>query len=1287
MNLDAVHSSHHNDLFVPENERVDLSVRNLKVVFKKKDKKDWKQKLPGKNNDEEKQGTAVETGAPAKIILNDISLDLPKGQLLAILGASGSGKTTLLNTLSSRMSFAKNSSNPFQFEGLVQYSQRNPNVSYLLQEDLFMPGLSVRETLKFTAQLKLPNSSNQEIDSLIDYLFEALDLKKIENTMINDFKYKCTLSGGEQRRVSLAIQLLTKPSVLFLDEPTTGLDANTSIHLVQTVKDLAANFGITVIMTIHQPRSEILEIVDQLCLLAKGGSMLFMGSLNESQSYFEQTNYITRQIKVEDDANFADFLLKVSAIDQTVSKEVEMEARERVNKLVSHWRSHQSLKSNIEYSNTFESGQPIFNQNKTNKPSFIKEVRILMHRCYVLTIRDGQSMITLHGIMIMLSIILGYAFYKPGGDLGGIRSITSSLYICCEVLGFTPLIYEIERLAATDGRFLVRDSKEGVHSITGFLLARKLVKLVLEDIPIAIVWSLITYFMWGLNETSNFGIFFINNLLILGVGMGTALLCFMLGKYQFGAANLIVNYFYQLQNSACGYFVNAKTMPVYVRWTKYLANFWYAFGSLVSNSFSDYTGDCPYEPGSSECYEYTGEYVLKNLGYPKSWYATPIVVNIAWMLFFNIASGTLLWFQSRRKTVRTVKPILPKTKSLFNSGVQSNKEILTKVYSSKFIGEIFVNLKDIRLTLKPSFMKNTVLRKPYDAKQLLKGVTCTFKPGVNAIMGPSGSGKTTLLNFVTGRTQKSTISAKGDVLLNQDEIPFDLLKKITTYVVQNDNVLIPTLTVRETLYYQARLRLDVSRYPYIPVIVTDLIRKIGLTDVADIPIGDAHTKGISGGEKRRVSIAIQLLNDSKILLLDEPTSGLDSFTSSSIIALLNELAITEGKTIILTIHQPKFEIFQKFDNVLLLANGSVIYDGAPLDMIEYFDSMGLRPEPEMNFADYMLDVISNRSENGPETAAKMIANWTKVDKGEFTEDTIPVSEDKANKEYDLDQYKTLIKKPHILKVAFQPILERQFKVILRSPNVFFCRFGQIAGLSVIHALYFSPMRNDSESVLNRLGLIQQVTVLYFVGMLSNVTVFPIEKSTFYQEYEDNTYNPLTFMICYLINELPFELITSFIFAIFTVLVVGLPRNGGMFFTMFYMCFGILNSGESFGMMFTSLFDHLGIAVNFVANLQVAGVFLAGTMSINVPVLYKAFNYISPLKYVVLALADLVFTGQKFDCPEGIDTCSLQTGEQVLDQYKFNSKLFTNYVALAAILILYRLVAYGIFEFKVRVLRK
>jgi len=1311
MNTEVVNSTYFNELFVPEAERVELHVRNLNVTLKnqqkaklEKKKNWWKVRFGAfehgdgdgdeKKDDEESRSIA---GSNDKKILSNINFDLEQGKVLAILGSSGSGKTTLLNTLASRMNFSKSKDNPFQFKGMIHYSQTNPNISYLLQEDSFMPGLTVRETLEFTAKLKLPNSPNAKISKLIDYLFDSLNLKKIEHTIINDFTYNSTLSGGEKRRVSLAIQLLTKPSVLFLDEPTTGLDSNTSINLIQTVKDLAQNFGITIILTIHQPRFEILDIVDKICLLARGGVMLFTGSIQEGYEYFDSLDLINvneddgEEDDVKKDSNFADFLLTISSIDKTMSKEVEMKTQARVEKLIKYWGNAQVLKT-VDYYNSFESGSSIFNQEKTHKLKFHHEVFILMHRCTLLTIRDLKSMFTFHCIMTALAIICGWVFYKPGGDLAGIRSITSTLYVCCEVLGFTPLLYEVERLCATDGVFFVKEYKEGIYSVSGFLLARKLVKFVLEDIPITLVWSIITFFMWGLEGSSNFGIYFINNFLVYTIGMATAMVCFMAGNYQFGPAGLISNLFYQLQNSACGYFVNAKTMPVYVRWVKYLANFWYAFGSLVSNQFTNFKGDCPYESGSTKCYEFTGDYVLDNLGYSKNWFAVPIVVNICWFLGLYIFSGFILWYKSRKKIVRIVKPIEDKYELLkFNKSGNPGKDI-SEIMSSKskqFQGGITISLKKISLTLKKQFWRNIIFQRPFHSKKILNDVESTFKPGVNAIMGPSGSGKTSLLNFITGRTRYSHINAKGVVTLNGKSIPFDLLKKITTYVVQDDNVLIPSLTVKETLWYQAKLRLDVSKHQFIPQIVNDLIRKMGLIDVANIPIGNAAIKGISGGEKRRVSIAIQLLNDCKILLLDEPTSGLDSFTSSSIITLLNELAKSEQKTIILTIHQPKYEIFEKFDNILLLSDGCVIYDGKPSGLIDHFAEMGYKPDNEkINFADYILDVISTRGFGN--TSLKMIQGWKEKQDCDMLAE-IPLVDNDFK--YDIQSFKCLIKKPQSFKVAFLPILERQFKVLLRSPDVLFSRIVQLIGLSIIHALFFAPLKNTSEGILNRLGLVQNVMNVYFIGMINSFCLFPIEKNTFYQEYEDNTYSPITFMICYFINELPIEILCSFFFSIFIVLVIGLPRNAEMFFSMLYFCVLILNCGESIGMMFITIFDHLGLAVNILSNTVVIGIFMAGTMSLHLPILFKAFNYISPLKYSVLALAKLGFEGQNFDCSPSASesssstSCLLSTGEEVLKQYGLKSNFKMNFVGVSIVFVVYRLVAYGILELKVRYLRK
>nr|QFR37221.1 ABC transporter [Cyberlindnera americana] len=1243
-------------LFVPEDQRVSLAVRDLKVVLStnklenESTKRWWKGK---KSMDLEK-----EPSQEAKVILNGLNLDLEAGKVLAILGSSGSGKTTFLNTLSARMSLTPSNDNPFQFSGMVQYSQEKPNISYLLQEDVFLPGLTVRETLNFTAQLRLPQSTAVERKELIDYILQSLGLEKVQNTIICDFLFRTTLSGGERRRVSLSIQLLTKPSVLFLDEPTTGLDAHTSIELVSTVKKLASDFGITVILTIHQPRFEILEIVDKLYLLAKGGRLMISGSLQESMDYLDTVGL------EGEDSNFADFLLSISSVEKTMSKEVELQTEQRVHMLVEQWKRHEVLKE-VDIHDTFMSGSRMFNKEHITVPLH-KEIAVLAHRCTLMTLRDYQSLIMMMGILTTLSIICGWVFYKPGGSLAGIRSVTSAMYVCCEVIGFTPMMYEIERLCSVDGKFLIREKKEGMYSITGWFIGRRLAKMILEDIPSTLIWSVITFYMWGLQGNSNFGIYFINNLFLYMIGIAQGHVCFVLGNYHFSTSSLISGIFYQIQNSACGYFISAKTMPVYVRWTKYIASFWYNFGSLVSNQFTDYMGDCV--GTADECYEYSGDAVFDNLGYSRNWFTVPLCVSICWFIGFYTASALLFWWKERSGSVKIVKE---RRSKVYIQQMEHEKPIVDDTQDCDTT--VRLSLKNISLNLKPKLL-NKLLHKKFNDKAILNKVSASFSPGVNAIMGPSGSGKTTLLNFLTGRTRTSLMSISGGLYLNDERVPLTCLSKITSYVVQDDNVLIPTLTVLETLQFQARLRLPIEKHSEIPRIIHELMRKMGLLDVANVPIGDAITKGISGGEKRRVSIAVQLLNNSKVLLLDEPTSGLDSFTSNQIISLLDDLAKQENKTIILTIHQPKVELFNKFDNVLLLGDGNVIYDGKPLDLIEYFKKLGFQAGNNVNFADFVLDTIAETTDD---TMEKLIGNWIK--KGP--------SESDVDSDYTTVDFSFLYKKEQSFSVVFRPVLERQIQVLMRNPDVIYSRVVQLLVLGVVHSLYFAPLKNGSDSILNRLGLIQEVLNVYFAGLFNNMSFYPGEKDTFYQEYEDRIYSPGVFMGVYLLTEVPFEIIPTFIFSIFIVLVIGLPRTARMFFTMFYMSLLSLNCGESVGIIFNSIFDHIGIAMNFLSNVIVVAIFMGGTMSLHMPILFRAFNYISPLKWAVLALAKLGFEGQVFQCVNGSTTCELSTGEQVLSQYGLKSNYSTDMGAIAAITIVYRLIAWLVLELKVRYFRR
>ncbi|KAF8403409.1 hypothetical protein HHK36_011512 [Tetracentron sinense] len=240
-------------------------------------------------------------------------------------------------------------------------------------------------------------------------------------------------------------------------------------------------------------------------------------------------------------------------------------------------------------------------------------------------------------------------------------------------------------------------------------------------------------------------------------------------------------------------------------------------------------------------------------------------------------------------------------------------------------------------------------------KDILTGITGSALPGeVLALMGPSGSGKTTLLNLLGGRLSGPVIG--GSITYN-DQPYSKFLKRRIGFVTQDD-VLFPHLTVRETLTYTALLRL--------PKTLTKqqkeeqamaVICELGLERCQDTMIGGSFVRGVSGGERKRVCIGNEIIINPSILFLDEPTSGLDSTTALRIVQMLHDIA-EAGKTVITTIHQPSSRLFHKFDKLILLGKGSLLYFGKASEAMVYFSSIGCSPLIAMNPAEFLLDLAN-----------------------------------------------------------------------------------------------------------------------------------------------------------------------------------------------------------------------------------------------------------------------------------------------------------------------------------------
>ncbi|KAI1479689.1 P-loop containing nucleoside triphosphate hydrolase protein [Daldinia eschscholtzii] len=1270
-------------------------------------------------------------GPTTKTLLSSVNASLKPGTLTAILGGSGSGKTTLLNTVAERMfSSQLSQSGTTTFNG--QQGVHSVRHAYVMQQDILLPTLTVRETLQYSADLRLPPpTTKEERMRIVEEVILELGLKDCANTRIGNSQHR-GCSGGEKRRVSIGVQLLANPSILFLDEPTTGLDATSAYQLVRTLKALA-NKGRTIITTIHQPRSEIWDLFDNLIILSKG-SPVYSGTMKECIPWFSDLGF-----QLPAFVNPAEFLIDQAAIDNR-SPELEEESTVRVERLKAAWKEEsQKLFS------TSASEKGAETKDKPKRPrigqhaNFFRQLRVLTDRALKVTYRDPMGMAGSIMEAILMAIITGYIFFNLSRDQPGIRSRQAALYISVGLQGYLFLTFEIFRLTLDIPTF-DRENSEGCVTALPFILSRRLARLFTEDIPVPFLYSVIFYFMVGFDsDVSKFFTFFsiilLNHYIAVTLAMSS-----VSAVRHFPGASLIANLAYTLQSMACGYFIQSNTIPVYVRWTKYITYTYYAFGALCGNEFEGSFYDCPLPGGESNpaCTQYTGRYIMENLGFPRNWVARPIIVLLAFAVLFFITSWIGLAFLKVEMTIARAR--------VSDTDLSAGKEKMT-ARSIHEVRAIDVGLDEFSLALD----KRSLTGKKLPTKTILNPVTATFQAGtLNVIMGPSGSGKTSLLNAMALRLH-NTIGTRyrpsGKLSFN-DAVPSDsVIRSVVSYVCQDDDALLPSLTVRETLRFAAGLRLPTwtsksEKYQR----AEEVLVKMGLKDCADNLVGNELVKGISGGEKRRVSIAVQILTDPRVLLLDEPTSGLDAFTASSILEVLQGLA-REGRTLILTIHQARSDIFNHFGNVLLLARGgSPAYAGSAKDMLPYFSKLGYQCPQHTNPADFALDLITidlqeaHREAESREKVRKLIESWDRVTKGKYpsasqTNPSISNEETRNEKEastgrptssesarddravgsgegseqvqeittdsdgalerrlsnpaprrsYHKNALATpaelgaLVHKRASFITAFPLLLHRAMINLRRQPPLILARTMQVLGLAIILALFFAPLHNDYYSVQNRVGFIQEIGAFYFVGMLQNVAVYPAEREVFYREDDDAVYSVEAFLSTYTLLEVPFEIVACLLFGILADFAVGFPRTAEMYFVWVFSCFGVVSCGESLGIMFNTLFNHTGFAVNLISILLSVAQIMAGIMSINMPKLFKIFNYISPLKYATAVLSPYTLRGVKFTCddtqrlPDG--RCTIETGEQVLDLYKLNVDPIVNIGALAATIVVYRLVAW------------
>ncbi|KAJ2579605.1 hypothetical protein GGH95_003018, partial [Coemansia sp. RSA 1836] len=446
----------------------------------------------------------------------------------------------------------------------------------------------------------------------------------------------------------------------------------------------------------------------------------------------------------------------------------------------------------------------------------------------------------------------------------------------------------------------------------------------------------------------------------------------------------------------------------------------------------------------------------------------------------------------------------------------------------------------------------TKVGKTEEWRSILSGITGEARAGeAIAIIGSSGAGKTTLLNALSGRIVGGRLS--GQILFRGAKRHPGSFKRVTAYV-QQDDLMHPLLTVQETLSYASKLRLPNSQYT--PERKTErvntVIRQLRLEAARNTKIGDAATRGVSGGERKRVSIGTELLTDPRLLFLDEPTSGLDSNSSELVVELVKKISVDQGIATLMTIHQPSARIFNIFDKVILLSQGRIVYFGPTATAIEYFAGIGYQCPMHENPADYFIDLMTldYRSDDAlarSKAQVKELADKFAEREAQLT--TYSNSEKPSSasgKGVELSGELDLPRNNWFSE--YSTLARRDWTNALRNVPFLMGQITQSVFMALLIGFMFFYLKMDSVSVQNRLGVLFIVAVnATFPIVMPFLTLYYKERDIMVRERSSATYRVTSFYVSKFTTYVPIALASNTIFFIGIYFISHLSFDAGKFF--------------------------------------------------------------------------------------------------------------------------------------------
>lgn len=471
------------------------------------------------------------------------------------------------------------------------------------------------------------------------------------------------------------------------------------------------------------------------------------------------------------------------------------------------------------------------------------------------------------------------------------------------------------------------------------------------------------------------------------------------------------------------------------------------------------------------------------------------------------------------------------------------------------------------------------------------------KKEITAIMGPSGAGKTSLLNILAGRTRTAgKIKVSADVRLNNyavDPTSLEIRKQIA-FVAQDDS-LQATATPREAIRFSAKLRLPRGTTEQeLDTLTNRMLDALGLTHCADTFIGGDLLKGISGGERKRTSVGVELVTKPALVFLDEPTSGLDSFSASQVIDLLHKVA-NAGTSVLFTIHQPSSEVFNAFDHLILLNQGGVMYQGSVKHIPDVFETCNHPVPANYNPADWIMSVAQQIPVDKLKSDGFFKADGRKLGDalrgGDDGTDAIGFTRH-STKEVGAS---TKEAKPPGFLTQTRMLYKRELQSLGRDKAALGARFGITIFLNILFGVIFYDVGRTSNADLtnsqSHFGALVMVLLSAMFGTAQPALfAIPEQRPVFLREYSTNHYGVAAYFMSRFTIEAGITFLQTVVAQVLNFFLIGFQSN---FFLLLAITYVLSMASTALAVLLGCSIDDAKLAQEFLPLLFVPQMLFAG----------------------------------------------------------------------------------------------